>query len=134
MSKPRHCNRLCSASTLCLWNNKVKQIKIKASLTQKEESFSTLNLKFRLKNYGQTEGQSAFLSRLQSIKLTTEHLLQRHQNRAVSQSMHDLCKLSLMLYSNSLFSLLFKPRKLVSNQGVKPLFSSSSSPQLPTQD
>lgn len=68
LSKPRHRNRLRSAPTLRLWNNKVKQIKIKASLTQKEELFSTLNLKFQLKNYGQTEGQSAFLSRLQRTK------------------------------------------------------------------
>lgn len=52
----------------------------------------------------------------------------------VSQSMRDLCKLSLMLHSNNLFNLLFKSRKPVSNQGVKSHFSSSSSPQLPTQD
>lgn len=38
-----------------------------------------------MKNYSQTEGQSAFLSRLQSTKQTTEHLLQR-QNRAMYPS------------------------------------------------
>lgn len=134
LSKPRHHSRLCSAPTLCLWDNKVKQIFKKESLTQKGELFSTLNLKFQFKNYGQTERQRVFLFRLQSTTQTTEHLLQRQQNRAVSQPMHDLCKLSLMLHSNSLFNLLFKSRKLVSNQGVKSLFSSSSSPQLPTQD
>lgn len=65
----------------------IKSNQIKASLTQKKELFSTLNLKFQLKKYGQTEGQSAFLSKfLSKTKQTTEHLLQRQQSRATCPS------------------------------------------------
>lgn len=128
LSKPRHCNRLCSAPTLCLWDNKVKPNK---SIFDTKERI-IFNFKFEISvEKIWSDRRTKCISFQISFQNQTNYWIstsEAAEQSYVSQSMHDLCKLSLM------FNLLFKSRKFVSNQGVKSLFSSSSSPQLPTQD